>query len=136
MASGVQSVAMKAACVVLLSAILATGLLAQTQASPASTPAPHEIQISAGVAEKLLIHKVDLDACPHIGMAARVTGTVVVAIAIDKEGNVLHPKVVSGPKLLQKMVLDAVRKYKYKPYLLNGKAIEVETTVSVTITSG
>jgi protein TonB len=69
-------------------------------------------------------------------MAARVTGTVVLAITIDKEGNVLHPKVVSGPKMLQKMVLDAVRKYKYKPYLLNGKAVEVETTVSVRLTSG
>jgi protein TonB len=136
MASGVQSVAMKAACVILLYVILATGLLAQTSVSQFTAPEPMRVRTSAEVAAKLLIHKVDPDACPHIGMAARVTGTVVVAIAIDKEGNVLHPKVVSGPKLLQKMVLDAVRKYKYKPYLLNGKAIEVETTVSVTITSG
>jgi protein TonB len=125
-----------AACFALLSAILAPGLLARTQASSSSTQAPYEIQISAGVAEKLLIHKVDPDTCTHIAMAARVTGTVVLTITIDKEGNVLHPRVVSGPKMLQQMVLDAVRKYKYKPYLLNGKAVEVETTVSVRLTSG
>jgi protein TonB len=125
-----------AACFVLLSAALTTPLLAQTQASPASAPTPNQLQISAGVAEKLLVHKVAPDTCAHIAMAARVTGTVVLAIVIDREGNVLHPKVVSGPKMLQKMVLDAVRKYKYKPYLLNGKAVEVETTVSVRLTSG
>jgi len=79
-------------------------------------------------------------------MAAHVIGTVVVAIVIDKNGDVLHPKIISGPAMLQKPVLDAVRKYKYKPYLmaldhsftsfpLNGKAVEVETTVSVTMDS-
>jgi protein TonB len=122
-----------APCFVLFSAFLVPGLLAQTQAN-SSPPQPYEIQISAGVAEKLLIHKAEI-ICPRIPMAARVTGTVVVAIVIDKNGDVFHPKVVTGPGMLQKAVLDAVRKYKYKPYLLNGKAVEVETTVSVTMDS-
>jgi protein TonB len=56
-----------------------------------------------------------------------------VVIEIDKNGNVLHPKVISGPELLRKPVLDAVRKYKYKPYLVKGKAVKVETTVYVTL---
>ena len=68
-------------------------------------------------------------------MPAHVIGTVVVAIGIDKNGEVLHPKVISGPALLQKRVLDAVRNYKYKPYLLNGTAVGVKTTVSVTLDS-
>jgi protein TonB len=68
-------------------------------------------------------------------MAAWVTGTVVVAILIDRNGDVLHPKVISGPAMLKKPVLDAVRKYKYKPYLLNGRAVEAETTVLVTMDS-
>jgi periplasmic protein TonB len=54
-----------------------------------------------------------------------------VAIEIDKNGNVLVPTVVSGPAMLRQMVLDTVRQYKYKPYLLNGKAANVETTVTV-----
>jgi periplasmic protein TonB len=90
--------------------------------------------MSAALAEKQLVYKVDPDACPHVPMAARVTGTVVVAIEIDKNGNVLHPKVVTGPRMLQKPVLDAVRKYKYKPYyLLKDKPVSVLTTVSIAV---
>ena len=118
-----------AACFALLSAILAPGLLARTQASSSSTQAPYEIQISAGVAEKLLIHKVEIRYPPRAG--SRVSGTVILAIEIDKNGNVLHPAVVSGPLMLQKSALDVVRKYKYKPYLLKGRAVDVETTVSI-----
>jgi protein TonB len=60
-------------------------------------------------------------------------GTIVVVIEIGRNGDVLHPRVISGQALLSNPVLDAVRKYKYKPYLINGKAVEVETTVSVTL---
>jgi protein TonB len=116
----------------LLSAILAPSLLAQTQVNSAPTPPLHNIRISAGMAEKLLIHKAEI-ICPHIAMAARVTGTVVVAFEIDTNGDVLLPRVISGPQMLRKAVLDAVRKYKYQPYLLNGNAVDVETTVSVAI---
>lgn len=131
---GVESVAMKAiACLVLFLPVVAPGLFAQTNARP-STEQPYEVQISAGVAEKLLIHKADI-ICPRIAMPAHVIATVVVAIEIDKNGDVLHPKVISGPAMLQKRVVDAVRKYKYKPYLLNGKAVSVETTVRVTLDS-
>jgi protein TonB len=125
---------MKAAvCIVLFSAIIAPGLLAQTQAN-SSVSQSYQFQISSGVAEKLLIHKAEI-ICPRIPMAARVTGTVVVDIVIDRNGDVPFAKVISGSAMLRKPVLDAVRKYKYKPYLLNGKAVEVETTVSVTMDS-
>jgi protein TonB len=65
-------------------------------------------------------------------MGPRTWGTVVVGIEIDKNGKVLHPVLISGPKPLQKAVLGAVRKYKYNPYLLNGEPTVVATTVSVT----
>ena len=97
----------------------------------AQTPAVrHEVRIAQGVAEKLLIRKVyPAEEC--IEVPARVTGTVVLAIEIGTDGSVLHPKVISGPELLQKVALDVVDQYKYRPYLLNGKAIEVGTTVSI-----
>jgi protein TonB len=120
------------ACFVLFSAILAAGLVAQAQTPPAGIPPTHLIRISAKVAEKLLLHKVEICYPPGITYTSRVIGTVVVAIEIDKNGNVLHPTFVSGPAMLRTSVLDAVEKhYKYKPYLLNGKAVDVETTVSV-----
>jgi outer membrane biosynthesis protein TonB len=121
-----------AACFALLSAILASSLFGQSQASPAAAPPPHLIRISAKVAEKLLLQKVEVCYDPTHAWASRVSGTVIVAIEIDKNGNVLHPAVVSGPFRLQKPVLDAIQKYyKYKPYLLNSRAVDVETTVSV-----
>lgn len=67
-------------------------------------------------------------------MAARVTGTVMIGMDIGIQGNVLHPVVISGPKMLRQAALDAVRQYKYKPYLLKGKPVQVETTVSVPFT--
>ena len=88
--------------------------------------------MSAEIADKLLINKADLQ-CPKIGMPPRITGTVVVEFVIDKKGNVTDPKVVSGPAFLKKPVLDAVRKYKYKPYLLNSEAVSVETSVNVAV---
>jgi len=112
---------------------LASGLIAQTQANPAKRH-PSAIKISSGVAEKLLAHKADI-ICPRIAMPAHVIGTVVVALTIDENGDVLRPKVISGPAMLQKRVVDAVRKYRYKPYLLNGKAVNAETTVWITLDS-
>jgi periplasmic protein TonB len=109
------------------------GSLAQTNPPSPRNSTPYEIQISPEVATNLLIHKVNPDVCPHVATAARITATVVVGFSIDKSGNVLYPKVISGPPMLRKPILDAVRKYKYKPYILNGKPVEVETTVSVPI---
>jgi hypothetical protein len=125
------------ACFVLL---LASGLLAQTSASSSESTNEDstkrsdvcgcEITIFAGVAEKLLVRKVN-PVLTQPELEAR--GTVVVMIKIDTNGDVLHPKVISGPALLQKPVLDAVRKCKYKPYLINGEAVEVGSTVSATL---
>jgi len=41
---------------------------------------------------------------------------------------------ISGPKELQQSALDAVRQWTYKPYLLNGDPVEVETTINVIYT--
>jgi len=118
-----------ASCLIVLSTILTPGLSAQTHSS-SSTQQPFEIRLSAAVAQSLLIHKAPLQ-CPKMTMPPRITGTVVVAFTLDKAGNVHQLTVISGPALLRKPVLDAVRKYKYEPYIQNGKAFEVETTASI-----
>ena len=91
---------------------------------------PTEVRISPESAEKLLIHKVDpvVKCAP---MAARVVGTVVIAIRIGKKGEVLHPVIVSGPRMLRQAALEAVRQYKYQPYMLNNVTIFADTTVNV-----
>jgi periplasmic protein TonB len=95
---------------------------------------PHRVRLSAELAEKMIINKADL-VCPKVAMPAHFAGTVVVSILIDTHGNVLRSTLISGPPMLRKPVLEAVRKYKYKPYLLNSTPVEVVSTVSVAVDS-
>jgi protein TonB len=68
---------------------------------------------------------------PAIARAARVDGTVVLAATIAKSGAIENLHVVSGPPLLISAAVEAVRTWRYRPYLLNGEPVEVETTVRV-----
>jgi len=89
--------------------------------------------LSSKTAESLLVLKSDPQY--HLkGMQARVTGTVVIAFEITNEGTVRHAMVVSGPRMLQASVLEAVRRRRYKPFLLNGKPTPVATSVSIQVT--
>ncbi len=71
---------------------------------------------------------------PAIAVATRTEGTVVLAATISKAGAIENLRVVSGPAMLKEAALDAVRTWRYKPYLLDGQPIEVETTVDVVFT--
>lgn len=62
---------------------------------------------------------------------ARVQGTVVLKATIGADGNVGNLDVVSGPQLLRQSSLDAVKTWKYKPYLLNGNPVVVETRINI-----
>lgn len=88
--------------------------------------------ISTDFAAGLLQHKAE-PVIKNSPADSHRMGTVVVAFEIAKDGEIKHPTVMSGPKELQKPVLEAVRQYKYKPYLINGTASAVATTVSVTV---
>jgi protein TonB len=91
---------------------------------------PSMIAISAGVATGLLIEKVS-PVYPPIAKAARVSGTVVLQATISKTGEIENLRVVSGPAMLQSAAIDAVSHWKYRPYLLNGEAVEVNTQINV-----
>ena len=68
---------------------------------------------------------------PAIAWAAHVDGMVVLAATISKTGTIENLRVVSGPGLLTSAAVEAVRTWRYQPYLLNGEPVEVETTVNV-----
>jgi protein TonB len=59
---------------------------------------------------------------------------VVLQVTISKTGEVERLRVVSGPAMLQQAALDAVKTWRYRPYLLNNEPVEVETTVNVIFT--
>ena len=83
----------------------------------------------------LLIYKVTPQ-YPAIAKAAGVGGTVILQAMISKDGTIENLRVVSGPAMLQQAALDAVKMWRYRPYLLNGVPLEVETTVNVVFTMG
>jgi protein TonB len=86
--------------------------------------------IPSVLAEGLLVHKV-IPRYPSIGIAIHQEGTVVLQATISKNGTIENLRVISGPAMLQQAALDAVAQWRYRPYLLNGEPVEVETTVSV-----
>jgi protein TonB len=91
------------------------------------------VSISAGVAVGLLVQK-NPPVYPAIARTARVTGTVVVQATITKNGTVGNLSVVNGPPMLRQAAMDAVKTWRYRPYLLDGEPVEAETTVSVNFT--
>jgi protein TonB len=82
------------------------------------------------VSEGMVIRKV-VPVYPAIGRQVRVQGTVVLEAVISKTGTIESLHVVSGPAMLQQSALDAVKQWRYRPYMLNGEAVTVETTVNV-----
>jgi periplasmic protein TonB len=91
---------------------------------------PSTTRVSKGVMEGMLVQKV-LPVYPAMGRAVRVQGTVVLQAIISRTGTIENLRVVSGPALLQQAALDAVKQWRYRPYLLNGEPVEVETTINV-----
>jgi protein TonB len=61
----------------------------------------------------------------------RIQGTVQLHIIVGKDGKVLQAEVISGHPVFARAALEAVRKWEYKPVLLNGQAVEVDSTVDV-----
>jgi TonB family protein len=96
---------------------------------------PQKENISGEVAMGLLFNKT-VPVYPPIAKAARVSGTVVLEATISKTGVIEDLHVISGPAMLIQAALDAVRTWQYRPYLVNGEPVEVETTVNVVFTLG
>jgi len=96
---------------------------------------PKKITVSPGVMAGMIVQKTQ-PVYPTIARVARVSGTVVLQATISKTGSVKNIHVVSGHPLLQQAAVDAVKTWRYQPYLLNGEPVEVETTVNVVFTLG
>jgi TonB family protein len=88
------------------------------------------VAVRPDIMEKQLISKVT-PTYPPIAKKAHVEGTVVLKALIGKDGSMKSLVVLSGPAMLQNSALDAVRQWKYKPYLLNGEPVEVTTKVNI-----
>jgi TonB family protein len=110
----------------------------QDSTPPASQPppsAPHRIRIGGNVqAAKLKFQPLPI--YPEIAKTARISGTVILHVIIAKDGSVQEVQFISGPPLLMRSAMNAVKQWKYEPTTLNGEPVEVDTTISVVFTLG
>ena len=105
------------------------GIIGSTANLP-KVAAPQRIRVSQGVTEGNLLRKVQ-PTYPPLAKTARIQGSVILNALISKAGNIENLRVMSGHPMLVQSALDAVRQWKYKPYILNGEPVEVDTTVTV-----
>ena len=93
------------------------------------------VRVSGLVVAGLLIEK-RIPVYPPIAKASGTQGTVVLQATVSRSGTIENLRVVSGPAMLQQAAMDAVKKWRYRPYLLSGEPVEVETTVNVIFSLG
>jgi protein TonB len=107
---------------------LCLSLLAGAAAPPAANQGP--LRISGIVMQTKLIHVVP-PKYPESARKKSIQGVVKLDIVIHKDGSVKSAKVIDGQKDLGKAAVQAVKRWKYKPTVLNGQVVEVETTVEL-----
>ncbi len=128
-----------AACALAMGMLTAVSVFAQdpstkpdnaSQTAPtAQAQQPHRIRVKEDVQKAKLVHTV-APLYPAIS-EKRIVGTVVLHVVVGKSGAVNSARYVSGPTNLMNSAVKAVLQWRYKPTLVNGVAVEVDTTVSV-----
>jgi TonB family protein len=91
---------------------------------------PVTLRISQGVSQGLLIKRVQ-PRYPQNALAMRIQGAVQMEATINKEGNIINLKVLSGDSVLARAATEAVRQWRYKPYYLDGDPVEIQTQITV-----
>ncbi len=109
------------------------GIISSTPVAVPKVAAPQRVRVSAGVTSGLLVRKVN-PVYPALARQARIQGTVLLRAVISKEGSITGLQLISGHPMLAPAAIDAVKQWKYRPYLLNGEPVEVDTEVQVNFT--
>lgn len=117
-----------------LSSVLPTGMYIAL-AGPAPRPTLAKPLRVSRMMDGYLIHRVQPE-YPPLAKQARIQGQVQIAAVISKQGTIENLEVVSGHAMLITSAMDAVKQWRYRPYILNGDPIEVNTTITVTFSLG
>jgi protein TonB len=94
---------------------------------------PQRVRVSSGVSQGLLVKRVQ-PPYPPLAKQARIQGVVLLQATISKNGDIENLTLISGHPMLAPAAIEAVKQWKYKPYLLNGEPVEVDTQVQVNFT--
>ncbi len=120
----------------IIGAILIPGIAGQPpkidppQIDRRTTPEKQTVKVSEGVEQAQLITRIEPQ-YPVLARQTRTQGTVFLHAIISREGRITSLEVVNGHPLLVRAALDAVRQWRYRPTLLNGEPVEVETSITV-----
>jgi protein TonB len=98
--------------------------------SPTPKPPARPLRRSESLEAALLVHRLD-PVYPALARQIHLEGTVQLHAIIGRDGTIQSLEVLSGHPLLIQSALDAVRQWRYRPTLLNGEAVEVETSITV-----
>ena len=104
--------------------------LVSTASLNLSKPPVAALKVSQGVSQGLLIKRVQPE-YPQTAIALHAHGAVQIEATINKEGNVIDPKILRGDPVLARAAIDAVRQWRYKPYYLNGNPVEIQTQITI-----
>jgi protein TonB len=88
------------------------------------------MHVSQGVSRGLLVKQIQ-PAYPVIALQRRTEGVVELLATISKDGDISTVKILSGDAQLSHAAVEAVKQWKYKPYLLNGEPVEIQTQITV-----
>jgi periplasmic protein TonB len=100
---------------------------------PPPTPAPTRPPRVSQFAEANLVHRVQPQ-YPQIARMVGVQGAVELRAIVSKTGIIENLTIIGGPPMLVAAAVDAVKQWRYRPYMLNGEPIEVETEITVNFT--
>ncbi|HUO26127.1 MAG TPA: TonB family protein [Candidatus Aquilonibacter sp.] len=109
------------------------GIISTTPVAVPKVATPQRVRVSSGVSSGLLIRKVQ-PMYPPLARQARIQGTVLLRAQISKDGTIENLQLISGHPMLAPAAIEAVKQWKYRPYLLNGEPVEVDTEVVVNFT--
>ena len=96
-------------------------------------PTPRRVRVPARVAEANLVYDIAPKYPPEAGQA-RIEGTVVLLAVIRKDGTVEDVRVESGLPVLAQAAIEAVKQWRYRPYLLNGEPVEINSQITINFT--
>jgi len=88
------------------------------------------MNVSQGVSQGLILKKI-APSYPPTALRLRVEGPVDLLATISKKGDISGVKILSGDRTLARAAVDAVKRWKYKPYLLDGSPVEIQTQITV-----
>jgi len=109
------------------------GIISSTPVAVPKVATPQRVRVSLGVSQGLLIKKVQ-PSYPPLARQARIQGRVLLQAEISKDGTIENLRLISGHPMLAPAAIEAVKQWRYKPYMLNGEPVAVETQVEVNFT--